>query len=167
MPGLAAAAVQLILAVMTGTAPRDSAASSARAREVVTDPCPLSFHPLAVIPPIWRALGVDWVRGGWLQGTGCSVCKRASGAPQLLQPSSFSGAGVPSLASLSPQLWVQQGRASQSLPSFLSWDGNPVRWGVLGWKLSRGQGSATTLLPKVTQPVCSHPSPGNLGYCRR
>lgn len=74
-----------------------------------------------------------------------------------------SRAGVPSLASLSLLPWVlEQGRASQQFPSFLSWDGNPAGWGAPEWSLNQGGGSVTTLLPKVTQPPYPHPSPGNL-----
>lgn len=71
-----------------------------------------------------------------------------------------SPAKVPSLDSLGPG--AGQGLAAASFLPFLGRKPSWV-WGAP----DRGGGSVTTLLPKVSQPLRPHPSPGNLGHSGR
>lgn len=153
--GVAPAAMQLIPAVTTGTAPRPRQGSQ------LCQPQP--------VPPPHPAPGGPW--GGRGQGAGAPVRGAASAPGPLPRPQRHGGAALGSGAGSSP--WPpclpslgsrsRAGPPSRFLPSFPGTETELGGGRPTGASRSRRGGSGTTLLPKVTQPPGPHPSPREPG----
>lgn len=128
----------------------------------------------------WRTWGTElwltWLCRWWVHGIGWSEQSvnhdHSWGSPgsrrsSFPSPQPLSSVLQPRSPPLTPRLHCSRSwsRAGPPSASFLPFLGRKPSW--VGGMPDRGGGSVTTLLPKMSQSLCPHPSPGNLGHSGR
>lgn len=141
----------------------------------------LAFPPLCSchVCTFWKTWGTEsglielcrwWVHGrGWLEQSDSRKAFGDSPGSYCSSPLTHTLSSV--LQPRSPPLTLclhcpgSWSRAGPPAASFLPFLGRKPIW--VGGTPDRGGGLVTTLLPEVSQSLCPHPSPGNLGHSGR